>query len=196
MSVLVFDVETTGLPMRESLYKRIPDPRKYELYNEARIVELAYKMYDENNALVKAVSVLIKPEFTIQNTHIHGITQKMATDFGTRIDLVLAHFIIDMDQVDCIVSHNMEFDKNIVLAEMWRIVAGDNVQNINFLDIAALVNKKAVCTMKWGQKKLDYLKYPKLVDLYRTLCGSSWKQDHRALDDVDKCAQCYFKLNE
>ena len=38
--------------------------------------------------------------------------------------------------------------------------------------------------------------YPKLVDLYKTLCGNTnWKQEHRALDDVDKCAQCYFKLS-
>lgn len=195
MSVLIFDVETTGLPIRESVYKRIPDPRKYELYNDARVVELAYKMYDENEALVKAVSVLIKPEnYEIQNTDIHGITQKMAENFGTRIDLALAHFIIDIDQVDRIVSHNIEFDKNIMLAEMWRIVTSENVYNINFLDIATLFNKEYVCTMKWGQQKMNYTKYPKLVDLYRTLCGSTWKQDHRALDDVDKCAECYFKL--
>lgn len=196
MSVLVFDVETTGLPVRESVYRRTPDPKKYELYNEARIVELAYKMYDENEALVKAVSVLIKPDtYEIQNTDIHGITQEMATKFGTRVDLALAHFLLDIEQVDYIVSHNMDFDKNVVLAEMWRIVSSEhNKQNLNYLDIAILVNKETVCTMKWGQQKMNYTKYPKLVDLYRTLCGSSWKQDHRALDDVDKCAQCYFKL--
>jgi DNA polymerase III epsilon subunit-like protein len=174
----------------------MPEPRKFELYNDARIVELAYKIYDENNALVKAISVLIKPEFEIKNTEIHGITNKMANDFGTRIDIALAHFIIDVDNVDLLVSHNMEFDKYIVLSEMWRIVSvGDNVHNINYLDIATLLHKNTMCTMKTGQEKLNYTKYPKLVDLYRTLCGNvHWKQDHRALDDVDKCAQCYFKL--
>jgi DNA polymerase III epsilon subunit-like protein len=179
MSVLVFDVETTGLPVRESLYKRMPDPKKFEFYNEARIVELAYKIFDSQDRLVKAVSVLIKPEIEITNS-----------------DIALAHFLIDLDNVDSIVSHNMEFDKNLVLSEMWRLVStGNNGYNINYLDIETLTNKPSVCTMKLGQTKLNYTKYPKLIELFKTLCGNkTWKQDHRALDDVDKCAQCYFKL--
>jgi DNA polymerase-3 subunit alpha len=196
MSVLVFDVETTGLPVRESLYKRMPDPKKFEFYNEARIVELAYKIFDSQDRLVKAVSVLIKPEIEITNSDIHGITTQMATEFGSRMDIALAHFLIDLDNVDSIVSHNMEFDKNLVLSEMWRLVStGNNGYNINYLDIETLTNKPSVCTMKLGQTKLNYTKYPKLIELFKTLCGNkTWKQDHRALDDVDKCAQCYFKL--
>lgn len=196
--VLVFDVETTGLPARESYYKRFPEPRKFEFYNGSRIVELAYKVYDKNNQLVKALSVLIKPtDFEIHNSDIHGITQDMAVKYGTRIDIALANFLIDVDNVGTIVSHNMEFDLSIVLAEMWRMMSlGQNTHNINYLDIETLSSKNKVCTMKAAQKQLGYLRYPKLVDLYKTLCGNAnWKQEHRALDDVDKCAQCYFRLN-
>lgn len=196
--ILVFDVETTGLPVRESYYKRFPEPRKFEFYNGSRIVELAYKVYNDKNQLVKALSVLIKPnDFEIQNSDIHGITQEMAVKYGTRIDIALANFLIDVDNVDLLVSHNIDFDLSIVLAEMWRMISlGQNTHNINYLDIETLSSKKNVCTMKEGQKQLGYLRYPKLVDLYKTLCGNTnWKQEHRALDDVDKCAQCYFKLN-
>ena len=196
--ILVFDVETTGLPTRESFYRRFPEPRKFEFYNESRIVELAYKVYDNDNKLVKALSVLIKPnDFEIHNSDIHGITQNMADKYGTRIDIALANFLIDMDNVDVLVSHNMEFDLNIVLAEMWRMMSlGQNTHNINYLDIETLSSKKKVCTMKFAHKQLGYVRYPKLVDLYKTLCGNTnWKQEHRALDDVDKCAQCYFKLS-
>jgi DNA polymerase III subunit alpha len=196
--ILVFDVETTGLPMRQSFYKRFPEPVKFEFYNGSRIVEIAYKVYDEHNQLVKALSVLIKPnDFEIQNSDIHGITQDMANKYGTRIDIALANFLIDVDNVDILVSHNMEFDLNIVLAEMWRMMSlGQNTHNINYLDIETLTSKHKVCTMKAGQKQIGYIRYPKLVDLYTKLCGNTnWKQEHRALDDVDKCAQCYFKLN-
>jgi DNA polymerase-3 subunit alpha len=200
---LVFDVETTGLPVRESMYRRFPDPKNYTAYNHARVVELAYKIFDENQMLVKAVSVLVKPEhFVIENSDIHGISHTTADRYGTRIEFVIANFLIDVEQCDTIVSHNMEFDLNIILAEIWRLVMSDSPDrrvSFNYLDVQTLANAKQICTMKTAQKQLNLTKYPKLVDLYHTLCASergTWKQTHRALDDVDKCAQCHFKLRE
>lgn len=190
---LVFDVETTGLPVRESLYRRFPSPKNYQAFDHARIVELAYQVFDENRSMVKAVSVLVKPDrFLIENSDIHGIAHTTAEQYGTRIERVLAQFLADLESCDTIVSHNLEFDLSIVLAELWRLY--ETRTGFNFLDIQSLASKNQVCTMKTAQKKLDLVKYPKLVDLYKTLCAGTWKQTHRALDDVDKCAQCYFKL--
>lgn len=205
---LVFDVETTGLPVRESMYRRFPDPKKYHAFDTARVVELAYKVFDTDNMLVKAVSVLVKPDrFKIENSDIHGIKHETAEQYGSRIDFVIANFLMDVEHCDTLVSHNMEFDLNIMLSEIWRIVlAGEEETqeqvtrqervHFNFLDVQTLVSAHKVCTMKTAQTRLNLVKYPKLVDLYHTLCDrrAGWKQSHRALDDVDKCAECYFKL--
>lgn len=180
------------------MYKRFPDPlKKWQEYDSARLVELAYKVYDEDQNLVQAVSALVKPDFEINNAHIHGITNKMAQGFGQRIDIVLTNFICALNKVDLVVCHNVEFDVNIILAEMSR--ASANTKTVNYLDIEALISKPAKCTMKWACEKLQLQKYPKLVDLYNDVCvggsrTSRWSQAHRALDDVDKCAQCYFSM--
>lgn len=194
---IVIDCETTGLPPRPSMYKRFPNPCKnWKEYDSARLIELAYKVYDDNQQLVQAVSVLVKPiDFEINNSHIHGITNEMAQLFGQRIDTVLANFICTLNKVELVVCHNVEFDVNILLAEMSRV--SDNRKTINYLDINTLLSKPSKCTMKWACEKLHLQKYPKLIDLYNDLCGSKmnrWSQAHRALDDVDKCAQCYIRM--
>jgi DNA polymerase III epsilon subunit-like protein len=197
--IIVLDCETTGLPPRPSMYKRFPDPlKKWQEYDSARLVELAYKVYDNDQKLVQAVSVLVKPvNFDINNAHIHGITNEMARTFGQRIEIVLTNFICALNKVDLVVCHNVEFDMNIILAEMSRV--SDNTKTINYLDIETLLSKPTKCTMKWACEKLQLQKYPKLVDLYNDVCvggsrTSRWSQAHRALDDVDKCAQCYFSM--
>lgn len=196
MIILVFDVETSGLPPRASKYKRYPDPMTETLaYNSARIVELAYTMYSyENNNtkhLIRSVSSLVNPndEFTIENTSIHGIEHKVACAYGSPVKDILTTFIQDVARSDKLVAHNLEFDYNIVLAECYR--AG--------IDPSALLETTRRCTMKYAIKVMSLSRYPKLVDLYNDLCrktlGCSWKQTHRALDDTEKCADVYFALH-
>jgi len=179
------------------MYKRFPDPlKKWKEYDSARLVELAYKVYDDDQKLVQAMSVLVKSDVDIANAHIHGITNEMAQTFGQRIEIVLTNFLCALHNVDLVVCHNAEFDVNIILAEMSR--ASVDTHSVNYLDIEALLSKPTKCTMKWACEKLHLQKYPKLVDLYNDLCGSrtsKWSQAHRALDDVDKCAQCYFSMS-
>ena len=194
MKVLIFDVETTGLPPRHSYYKRYPDPQKdYESYNGARMIELAYTVYTTNEerdepTFVRSTSCLIKPDnvFEIRNTFIHGITQDAAETNGDDVRNVLQEFVRVVNNVDIIVAHNLEFDFNIVLAECYR-------QDI---DPSVLYHKTKVCTMKFAKRVLELDRWPKLTDLYKKLYPqeSKWEQRHRALDDAEKCAACYFAL--
>jgi hypothetical protein len=43
--IFIIDVETTGLPIRSS-YNSIPDPSSFQLYKNARVIEIAYKIYE------------------------------------------------------------------------------------------------------------------------------------------------------
>lgn len=198
MLVTVFDVETTGLPPRPSKYKRYPDPMtEYEMYDKARVVELAYTTYAYDDTtrrreLVRAVSCVINPdgEFIIENTWIHGISHETAIEHGSVATDVLVAFLRDVGRSDKIVAHNLEFDYNIVLAECYR----------KGIDPSPLLETTKRCTMKYAQRVMGLDRFPKLVDLYNNLCGvkrgEKWKQTHRALDDTEKCADVYFELHK
>ena len=192
-TIIVFDVETTGLPPRPSRYKRYPDPKtEFAHFNGARVIELAYVMYAYNKdtqerTCVRAVSHLISPcgVFSIENTHIHGIMQQTAEKHGKPAMDVFSEFLEAVSQSDRLVAHNLEFDLCLTLAECYRIG----------LDVSPLLNVKKTCTMKCSIDMFCLDKYPKLTDMYgRFFPDDKWVQNHRALDDVDKCADVYFEL--
>jgi len=190
--VVVFDVETTGLPPRPSKYKRYPDPKtEFNHYDNARVVELAYTMYTydkhtDEQTCVRSVSSLIKPNgvFTIENTFIHGISQHMAETYGKPSIEVLIDFLSAVSIADRLVAHNIEFDYNLVLAECYRLD----------LDVSPLTEIAKKCTMKCAMDLYGMYRYPKLNDLYKTMFKVEWEQSHRALDDTEKCASIYFGM--
>jgi DNA polymerase III epsilon subunit-like protein len=195
MIITVFDTETSGLPARPSQFKRYADPfTETDRYNTARLVEIAYVTYemDKTVKLVEQRSVLIRPDdsFTITNHDIHGITHSFACAHGRPLREALVDFVSVVDRSDVVISHNIEFDKHIVCAELVRL---------NMIQTAhTFVSAQFACTMQMAIDVFRFTRYPKLVDLYATLCANKqandWKQSHRAMDDATRAADCYFEL--
>lgn len=194
--VTIFDTETSGLPVRPSKYKRYADPfEETTLYANARLVELAYVTYmvnKENNerVLLDQRSMLVIPtDFQITNSSIHGISHEMANTYGYSIHNVLEHFMDVVKRSDILVCHNVDFDKNIVGAEL--------VKN-NYIDCAKyFFSKTFACTMKIATEKYKMQRFPTLQALYNLIGSShlpSWEQQHRAMDDTQRTTECYFKL--
>ena len=183
---LFFDTETTGLPLEQS-FRTLYAPQQYNYYNQARLIELAYIITDDGGQVIKRVANLVKPAgFTIRNKHIHGISHREACQKGYDIRLVLSALYLDLCEVDMIVAHNLNFDIHILLAECCRF---------GFIGLIQILNKKRyICTMKLGQKVTQFNKAPKLTELYYLLFRKNWQQIHRALDDTQTCAICYFEL--
>ena len=188
MRVFVFDLETTGLPPRPSDYRRYYDPfTETHRYDSARVVEMAYVIY-ESDTMIQSSSWLVQPDgFLIENSHIHGITQDVAERNGVTFPDLIKLLRNTMDHCDRIVAHNLDFDMNVLAAELVRYNARDLAEN--------LFAKEKLCTMKYARSKLCLPKWPRLNDLYNKYFGDQvWKQSHRALDDVSKTADCYFAL--
>lgn len=184
--ILVLDTETTGFPTYKNAH---PFYKTY--YASARMVELAYVLIDHTtNKIVKEVSFLIKDDDrdSIQNSHIHGITNEMTQQTGVYIDKCLDELYEDLKIVDLIVGHNVQFDMKILLSEIYRQYS----QRKKLLGLLYL--KNTACTMLMGLKYMGVVKYPKLKELYKHLFDEDWDQEHRALDDVKKCAKCYLQL--
>lgn len=184
---MVFDTETSGLPIMKSFNNYHP-PNHFEYYKNARLIEIAYIIYDENNNIIKKTNNLVKPcGYTINNSNIHGITHEMAMKDGKDIKYVINEMNDDLKDIDKIVAHNIKFDINILISECFGVC--------NTEIISKLINITKECTMKTGKQIMKNKKNPKLVELYEYLFNDKFNQEHRALSDAECCALCYFEMN-
>ena len=158
-----------------------------EFYKNARIIEIAYVIYDSRFNIIRKVESLVKPDgFIIENSHIHKITQEDACQNGQDIETILQNLEKDLIDVDRIVAHNIDFDINVLLSECYRSKKNNLIKNI-FL-------KQKYCTMKNGKSLMKTKKYPKLTELYQYIFKKEVIQKHRALSDVEICTDCYRKM--
>lgn len=179
-NIMFLDTETTG-------FSNSNDPTNLISFNNARLVELGYLIYDTNGIKINEYSSLVIPNnFIITNDHIHGITTNDAKTKGLPIKNVLNQLFNDLQNIDTIICHNITFDMNILLSEAFRH------DNILLFDLIKSKNK--LCTMEMGKQYMKVSKYPKLIELYKYLYNKEIIQDHRSLSDCIICADCYYKM--
>ena len=187
-NILFIDLETTGLPLYKSFGNYYP-PNFLEKYECSRMIEIGYIIYSNREGILKENDSLIKPDnFIITNSRFHGITNEDCKKKGDSINNVLNQLEKDIINfnIKTIISHNIKFDINILLSEIYRY---------KFLKLFNKIAKlKLECTMLLGQYIMKVNKYPKLIELYKFLFNKSFPQKHRALDDVKCCFKCYIKM--
>lgn len=182
MHYLVFDTETTGLPVRW-------DAPVSDVDNWPRLVQLAWVLYDAAGHEMKAADAVIRPEgFTIpyDATRVHGISTERAMREGVSIMAVLTDFINIFKNKDVtLVAHNLEYDLKIMGAELFRHRIGSG-----FLDLPKM------CTMRLSTAwcALPNNKPPRLAELHRKLFGSDFASAHDAVADTRACGRCFFEL--
>jgi DNA polymerase III epsilon subunit-like protein len=190
MPELFFDVETTGLPPRKA------NPETFQLYDSCRVVSIAWVLRDEKTVYSQRYSVTdpgISDE-KIGAEFVHGISRAVMDKYGNNIKVVLSDFVDDMKKSEKIVAHNLEFDKGVISAELFRMGLAD--------DARQLMNFNNLCTMKSTTNlvriKNSYgsFKWPKLEELYKFLFGHVFENAHHAMCDVDALVACYYKLVE
>lgn len=183
---LFFDTETTGLPKSWSAPVTDAD-------NWPRLVQLAWLLYDNEGHRLAGDSVIIKPEgFTIPETasKIHGITTERALAEGAPLLPVMRMFLTLLDGLgDFIVGHNIEFDKNIVAAELLRckLWLPDNLG-------AGICTMKASTDLVKIKSHAGGNKWPKLTELHQHLFGIGFEGAHDAGADVRATARCFWEL--
>ncbi len=208
---MVFDTETTGIPTRLG-YDKYHSPEKWEYYQSSRIVQISWTINSlpenkcmnslpENNStnsltenkstnsLTENKSVsktfIISGDYHIPNSHIHGITDEISDQKGIPIETALTNFLTDLSSVSIIVAHNMDFDMNIIMAELLH----------SQLDTSELTKKQQYCTMRESKRIFQFDKNPKLSELFFYLFPKeTWIQKHDAEDDVKICEKCFLKL--
>jgi DNA polymerase-3 subunit epsilon len=202
MLVLVFDTETTGLPPRTP--RGAPTPPIEELAATwPHIVQLSGLLFDtKEKKVVDMFDHIIQLPADVplpdESVAIHGISREMCETQGIDIKAALINFAICFEKAHCIVAHNLDFDKNVLLVELHRN---------DYVNIFNKQLKLEYCTMKYGDKITNLTmiskisgkpirKSPKLVELHEHLFGVAEKplNLHNSLIDVLICARCYSKM--
>ena len=190
MPELFFDVETTGLPPRKA------NPEMFQQYDSCRVVSIAWVLRDEKTVYSQRYAVTDPgiPDETIGAEFVHGISRDIMDTYGNKISVVLADFVKDMKSSDKVVAHNLEFDKSVVSAELFRMGRVE--------DARRLLSFKNLCTMKSTTNLVRIpnaygsFKWPKLEELYKFLFGHVFENAHHAMCDVDALVECYYRLVE
>jgi len=125
MRILMLDTETTGLSQ---------DPN-------ARVIELAYMIYDTEHGAIRSKSVLINPlkpgeELTEEIIAITGITTEMLREFGYSPREVWVKFADKLQQCHAIMCAFVDFDKTMCLREIGLLGIESNPRVwIDFLEL-------------------------------------------------------------
>jgi len=184
---LIFDTETTGLPRNKTA--PITD-----LNNWPRLVQLAWQLHDNTGKLLSRHNYIVKPvgfDIPFKAEQIHGISTKRALEEGEALEKVLALFNEDLSKTSLLAGHNIEFDINIIGAELIRTQASTE----RFLSLAKTdTSEVAVNFCKLPGGPGGKFKLPKLVELHQKLFGKDFGDAHDAAYDVAATARCFFGL--
>lgn len=182
MLVLVFDTETSGLPLKGA--KVSPDAWPY-------VVQFSFIFVDTETGKHEPHDFIIKGPFTIEEeaVNIHGITKRRSDACGFDFKDVFEIFQLYLARAEFLVAHNIQFDLNMLRVECMR-------RGIPF-DNAALPVQ--YCTMKKNVDRCGllsekgYAKYPKLSELYLHFFKEEPKSLHNSLVDTYVCLRCFYK---
>ncbi len=188
MNILFFDTETNGKPIN---YKA----PMAQVSNWPRVTQLAWSIYDDEGKLLYQRSFLIKPDGWKIPTEQFFIDNNMSTERceaeGKPMVQVLDTFIddIDLGSVDLLVAHNMDFDYNVLGAEMIRHQMKANRLLKRFCTMQQTTN---ICKIpgKYG------FKWPTLQELHTFIFREPFVGAHDAMDDVNACSKCFFELRK
>lgn len=203
MKVLCFDTETTGLPPRG-------EPTITNIEEWPHIVQLGFILYD-----IDSHKIIVKHDFIVDvnqqgvvipesSSKIHGITNAICSQNGLPIYNILNCFLYCMRKCDMVVAHNLEFDWNMINAEILRQLLMEKskfdkelIQNIpKVIKYCTMKNSINLCCIEalnkfTGEK---YFKYPKQEELHNFLFKEVPKNLHDAFNDVLVCMRCFYKL--
>ena len=168
---LVFDTETTGLPL----------PAAADISKQPRIIELGAVKLD-GDKVIERYNQLLNPGQLLEAkiTQITGIKDEDLIDKPFFLD-VLPKVRELFQDVDELIAHNAPFDTALLRYDLQRCNVTDFIWP-----------RKITCTVQ----EFRHLKGRrlKLIDLYEIILGKQLAQTHRALDDVDALIEILMKV--
>jgi DNA polymerase III epsilon subunit-like protein len=161
--MIVFDLETTGLPKAEGA----------DLNLQPRITEFGAIKLDGDLNEIEVLEFLVNPGIPLDPkiTKITGLTDEMLKDqkpFIARLDQIVDFFLGER----FLVAHNLPFDRAILKFELERV---GRILSFPW-------PPEHICTVEVGETVWN--KKRKLGDIYLEVTGQEHKGAHRSIADV------------
>jgi DNA polymerase-3 subunit alpha len=167
---LIFDTETTGLPKRWNAPLSDSD-------NWPRCIQIAWQLHDENGTLIEHQDYLIQPE----GFNIPYDAEK----------IMIEKFMESLAKSKFIVGQNVDFDLNILGAELYRLGIESTLPNYPVLDTCTETTAQ-LCKIPGGRG--GKFKLPTLTELHEFLFSETFQEAHNATADVEATSRCFFEL--
>ena len=179
--ICVLDTETTG---KDIPLFHVSNSEKWEVI---RLVQFAYELYRMDGTLVEKKCMMIQPDGFIISDEviaIHGISNERARLEGLPIQSMFDALSEILSRTSVLVAHNMEYDSNVILSEMYRYHQDSLIAQWNMTE--------KECTMLMGKRLVKrWAKLSALAELCSITVPSGL---HQADVDTHLCAQVYFYL--
>ena len=188
----IYDVETTGLPIR--INRRL-NYNNLESFNNCRLISISWIITDNINNIIEKGTYYVKPdnfEVSQESINIHGLTNEFLEQNGESIHNIIdliKNIFTEKYEIIKIVSHNIDFDINVLKSELVRYNYSDLLIKINDIE--------TYCTMLKSQSVMRVNKWPKLSELYKHLFNDEVDENvilHNAIEDCRVGLKCYLKM--
>ncbi|WP_034301001.1 3'-5' exonuclease [Herbaspirillum sp. RV1423] len=194
---LIYDTETTGLPVWSQPSDHPDQPR---------VIELAAELIDtDSREVIACMSFIIKPEgWTIppEITTLTGISNELANAVGVPMKMVLPCFMALWAESDRRVAHNESFDMRMIRIELMRAAGYQQFADEwkaapAFCTQASSTNiLNLPPTEKMRAKNMKGPKSPNLSEAYEFFTGQKFEGAHRASADVAACRTVFFGIRD
>lgn len=201
MRVLVFDTETTGLPP-----SRYP-PSESTISKWPYVVQLSFVIYDTSNkkTLCEHDYIISLPkgvEIPEKAKEIHGISSSISKNRGYSMASILEIFTLCVNQCQCVVAHNIDFDLNMIDVECKRHNQANPFSSEKIYYCTMNKTTKLCNILREyrnpgpnGDVRLEtFVKKPTLTELHYHLFQSKPTGVHNSMIDVRVCLRCFLKV--
>ena len=199
MKLLFIDTETNGLPKN-----------RYAPYTSTdlwpTILQISWQLVDSHTWLVLSeydAFIKLRETWNKDAERIHQIPEGIVKNFGKGPDFVFRELKVALNECDIVISHNMMFDKTVIMSEVQRLkeagVPGFNPKDfwrIGTTEICTMNATREFCGIKFPNSN-EY-KYPKLSELYAKLFNKQYDISgaslHNSKHDVSCLVLCVRKM--
>lgn len=194
--ILVYDTETTGIPLL-----RAPSTNP----NQPHLVQLAAILFDPSTReKERQMNIIVQPDgWTIPDdvAKIHKITTEIAIQKGEPLCDIVDLFWSFHRCASHVVAFNGAFDRKIlriasIRAGMDRDIIESLESSVVFHDPCKLMTP--ICNLPPTPKMIaagfNKPKTPKLMEAYRHLFGRDFQGAHNAFSDVRACSEVFWWL--
>lgn len=192
---IVFDLETTGLPIMKNKNEYY-DYKIIDKYQGSRIVQIAYKLIDNDYNILYQKDFLVKDVDIGDSERYHKIRKEDLERFGKNFNEFIDEVIEDFTNASSLIAHNINFDLNILSSELFR-------RGIPQQHIQTIRNKTLICTMIRLKNVINVqnsygIKYPSMSDLYKFAFGPEAVIDnaHNAIADTNALIEALKKIKD